>query len=162
METPFLSCAELKELFQPLSPNLAALQLSEGRLLGKLQIFSFGTFRCTLLETRDNQSSRDNTNSGKMQSARVRSPVGCAPPLGSTGATQPSNRFQVRAKDGQDELLQQAPRFLIRSNPKREAGLPERHNSPGVFRQRCPASRLAHYIVPHPARALFWRLQVGG
>ena len=54
LEAPFLSCAELKELFQPLSPNLAALQLSEGRLLGKLQIFSFGTFRCTLLET--NQS----------------------------------------------------------------------------------------------------------
>ena len=54
LDAPFLSCAELKELFQPLSPNLAALQLSSGRLLGKVQIFSLGDFRITLLET--NQS----------------------------------------------------------------------------------------------------------
>ena len=47
----FRTCADLQELFQPVSPNLSALQLSQGPLQGWLQILSLGSFRLTLLET---------------------------------------------------------------------------------------------------------------
>ena len=51
LDATFRSCADLQELFQPVSPDLSALQLSEGPLKGRLQILSFGSFRLTLLET---------------------------------------------------------------------------------------------------------------
>ena len=51
LDATFRSCADLQELFQPVSPNLSALQLSEGPLKGRLQILSLGSFRLTLLET---------------------------------------------------------------------------------------------------------------
>ena len=51
LDATFQSCADLQELFQPVSPDLSALQLSEGPLKGRLQILSFGSFRLTLLET---------------------------------------------------------------------------------------------------------------
>ena len=50
-DASFQSCADLKELFQPVSPDLNALQLSQGPLQGRLQILSLGSFRLTLLET---------------------------------------------------------------------------------------------------------------
>ena len=51
LDATFRSCADLQELFQPVSPDLSALQLSEGPLKGRLQILSLGSFRLTLLET---------------------------------------------------------------------------------------------------------------
>ena len=39
------------QLFQPLSPELAVLQLSVGKLEGRLRIYSLGAFRLTLLES---------------------------------------------------------------------------------------------------------------
>ncbi|WP_413441787.1 helix-turn-helix transcriptional regulator [Synechococcus sp. MIT S1220] len=44
------SCADLQELFKPISSDLAALQLSNGPLDGRLRIYSLGAFRLTLLE----------------------------------------------------------------------------------------------------------------
>ena len=51
LDATFRSCADLQELFQPVSPDLSALQLSQGPLQGRLQILSLGSFRLTLLET---------------------------------------------------------------------------------------------------------------
>ena len=48
------SCADLQELFKPISCDLAALQLSNGPMDGRLRVFSLGACRLTLLET--NQS----------------------------------------------------------------------------------------------------------
>ena len=44
----------MRDLFGPLSPDLAALQLSRGPLQGRLQVFELGAIRVNLLET--NQS----------------------------------------------------------------------------------------------------------
>ena len=44
------SCADLQELFKPICPDLAALQLSRGPMDGRLRAFSLGAFRITLLE----------------------------------------------------------------------------------------------------------------
>ena len=54
LDTTFFSCRELEKLSEPLSPNLATLQLSNGRLQGRLRIFSLGALRLNLLES--NQS----------------------------------------------------------------------------------------------------------
>ena len=51
LDATFRSCADLQELFQPISPDLNALQLSQGSLQGRLQIINLGSFRLTLLET---------------------------------------------------------------------------------------------------------------
>lgn len=53
-DASFQSCGELQELFQPLSPDLVALQLSQGPLVGRLRIYSLGGFNFNLLEA--NQS----------------------------------------------------------------------------------------------------------
>lgn len=50
----FFSCNGLRGLFGPLSPDLAALQLSRGPLKGRLRVFELGVVRVNLLET--NQS----------------------------------------------------------------------------------------------------------
>ena len=47
----FGSCADLKQLLSRVSPDMAIVQLSRGPLLGRLQSFSLGAFRLTLLET---------------------------------------------------------------------------------------------------------------
>ena len=54
VETNFFSCRELEELSKPLSPDLAVLQLTHGRLQGRLKVFRWGTLRLNLLES--NQS----------------------------------------------------------------------------------------------------------
>ena len=46
----FESCADLQTLFQPLSPNLSALQLSDGPLEGHLRIIHCGFFRLNQLK----------------------------------------------------------------------------------------------------------------
>ena len=51
LDATFQSCADLQELFQPVSPDLSALQLSQGALQGRLQIINLGSFRLTILET---------------------------------------------------------------------------------------------------------------
>ena len=51
LDASFQSCVDLQELFQSISPDLSALQLSQGPLQGRLQILSLGSFRLTLLET---------------------------------------------------------------------------------------------------------------
>ena len=51
LDATFQSCADLQELFQPVSPDLRALQLSQGSLEGRLQIINLGSFRLTFLET---------------------------------------------------------------------------------------------------------------
>ena len=51
LNASFQSCADLQELFQPISPDLNALQLSQGSLQGRLQIINLGSFRLTFLET---------------------------------------------------------------------------------------------------------------
>ena len=51
LDATFRSCADLQELFQPISPDLSALQLSQGSLQGRLQIINLGSCRLTLLET---------------------------------------------------------------------------------------------------------------
>ena len=45
------SCADLRKLFDRISPDMAVVQLGRGPLLGRLQSFSLGAFRLTLLET---------------------------------------------------------------------------------------------------------------
>ena len=45
------SCADLRQLFGRISPDMAVVQLSRGPLIGRLQGFSLGAFRLTLLET---------------------------------------------------------------------------------------------------------------
>ena len=54
LDSTFSSCQGLQELFQPLSPDLVALQMSPGPLQGRLRSFHLGAVRCNLLET--NQS----------------------------------------------------------------------------------------------------------
>ena len=54
IDSSFFSCQGLQELFGPLSPDLVALQLSRGPLLGRLRSFHLGAIRINLLET--NQS----------------------------------------------------------------------------------------------------------
>ena len=53
-DSAFSSCHGLQELFQPLSPDLVALQMSRGPLQGRLRIYHLGAIRFNLLET--NQS----------------------------------------------------------------------------------------------------------
>ena len=54
IDSTFSSCKDLQELFEPLSPDLVALQMSRGPLLGRLRSFHLGVIRVNLLET--NQS----------------------------------------------------------------------------------------------------------
>ena len=54
IDSSFFSCQGLQDLFGPLSPDLVALQLSRGPLLGRLRSFHLGAIRFNLLET--NQS----------------------------------------------------------------------------------------------------------
>ena len=54
LDASFVSCRDLQELFQPLSPDLVALQLSSGLLKGRVQTWGFDEFRLNLLTT--NQS----------------------------------------------------------------------------------------------------------
>ena len=54
IDSNFFSCQGLQDLFGPLSPDLVALQLSRGPLLGRLRSFHLGAVRFNLLET--NQS----------------------------------------------------------------------------------------------------------
>ena len=54
LDASFESCGDLQELFQPLSPDLVALQLSSGLLKGRVQAWGFDGFRLNLLTT--NQS----------------------------------------------------------------------------------------------------------
>ena len=54
IDSTFFSCQGLQDLFGPLSPDLVALQLSRGPLLGRLRNFHLGAIRFNLLET--NQS----------------------------------------------------------------------------------------------------------
>ena len=51
LDAQFQTCAELQELFQPLSPDLVAVQLSTGPLHGRVRIFVLGNYRFNLLET---------------------------------------------------------------------------------------------------------------
>ena len=51
LDASFQSCADLQELFQPVSPKLSAHQLVQGSLEGRLQIINLGSFLLTLLET---------------------------------------------------------------------------------------------------------------
>ena len=53
-DSSFRSCQGLQELFEPLSPDLVALQMSRGPLQGRLRSFHLGAVRFNLLET--NQS----------------------------------------------------------------------------------------------------------
>ena len=52
LDASFESCGDLQELFHPLSPDLVALQLSQGPLQGRLRIFQTGSIRFNLLETK--------------------------------------------------------------------------------------------------------------
>ena len=54
IDSTFSSCQGLQDLLGPLSPDLVALQLSRGPLLGRLRSFHLGAIRFNLLET--NQS----------------------------------------------------------------------------------------------------------
>ena len=54
IDSSFSSCQGLQDLFGPLSPDLVALQLSRGPLLGRLRSVHLGAVRLNLLET--NQS----------------------------------------------------------------------------------------------------------
>ena len=49
VDARFQSCADLQSLFRPVSPNLSALQLSEGPLEGQLRVVSCGFFRLNVL-----------------------------------------------------------------------------------------------------------------
>ena len=51
LDATFESCSDLQELFQPLSPDLVALQLSCGALKGRVQAWGFDGFRLNLLNT---------------------------------------------------------------------------------------------------------------
>jgi len=54
IDSTFSSCQDLQDLFGPLSPDLVALQMSQGPLRGRLRSFHLGAIRFNLLET--NQS----------------------------------------------------------------------------------------------------------
>jgi len=51
LDSRFQCCADLQKLFQPISPDLSALQSSQGSLQGQLQIIKLRSFRLTFLET---------------------------------------------------------------------------------------------------------------
>ncbi|MDO6351402.1 helix-turn-helix transcriptional regulator [Synechococcus sp. YX-04-1] len=51
LDASFESCGDLQKLFQPLSPDLVALQLSSGLLKGRAQAWGFDGFRLNLLTT---------------------------------------------------------------------------------------------------------------
>ena len=51
LDQSFESCVDLQELFQPLSQDLVALQLSSGRLKGRDQAWGLDGFRLNLLTT---------------------------------------------------------------------------------------------------------------
>ena len=51
LDATFESCGDLQELFQPLSSDLVALQLSSGPLKGQVQAWGFDGFRLNLLNT---------------------------------------------------------------------------------------------------------------
>ena len=51
LDASFESCGDLQELFQPLSPDLVALQLSSGLLKGRVQAWRFDEFLLNLLTT---------------------------------------------------------------------------------------------------------------
>lgn len=51
LDATFESCSDLQELFQPLSPDLVALQLSCGALKGRVQAWGFEGFRLNRLTT---------------------------------------------------------------------------------------------------------------
>ena len=51
LDASFESCGDLQELFQPLSPDLVALQLSSGLLKGRVKGWGFDGFRLNLLQT---------------------------------------------------------------------------------------------------------------
>ena len=51
LDATFESCGDLQELFQPLSPDLVALQLSSGPLKGRVQAWGYDGFRLNLLNT---------------------------------------------------------------------------------------------------------------
>ena len=51
LDQSFGSCADLRQLMDPISSEAAIVQLSRGPLLGRLQSYSLGAFRFTLLET---------------------------------------------------------------------------------------------------------------
>ena len=51
LDASFESCADLQELFQPLSPDLVALQLSSGLLKERVWAWRFDGFRLNLLTT---------------------------------------------------------------------------------------------------------------
>ena len=50
LDQSFGSCCDLRKLLNPISSEIAIVQLSQGPLVGRLQSFSFGAFRLTLLE----------------------------------------------------------------------------------------------------------------
>ena len=54
LDARFESCGDLQERFQPLSPDLVALQLSSGLLKGRVQAWGFEGFRLNLLSTNQN------------------------------------------------------------------------------------------------------------
>ena len=51
LDATFESCGDMQELFQPLSSDLVALQLSSGPLKGRVQAWGFEGFRLNLLRT---------------------------------------------------------------------------------------------------------------
>ena len=51
IDARFQTCADLQELFHPLSPDLVAVQLSPGPLHGRVRIFVLGSYRFNVLET---------------------------------------------------------------------------------------------------------------
>ena len=51
LDSRFQCCADLQKLFQPISPDLSALQSSQASLQGQLQIIKLRSFRLTFLET---------------------------------------------------------------------------------------------------------------
>ncbi|WP_244279710.1 helix-turn-helix domain-containing protein [Synechococcus sp. UW179A] len=54
LDARFQTCAELQELFHPLSPDLVAVQLSPGPLHGRVRVFVLGSYRFNVLETNQN------------------------------------------------------------------------------------------------------------
>ena len=51
LDARFQTCAELQDLFHPLSPDLVAVQLSPGPLHGRVRVFVLGSYRFNVLET---------------------------------------------------------------------------------------------------------------
>ena len=80
LDTAFESCKGLQELFEPLSHDLVALQMSRGPLKGRLRIFHLGAIRFNLLET---------SQSLFLSGTRRPSPCTLAIPLDDPGAESP-------------------------------------------------------------------------